>query len=80
MELTIPLDEPQKAAALFGPGDKHLRTLRDAFGVQIFARGNQIKLTGSPKPVSRVAEVLNQLQRDLRRGKSITAATKSGYA
>ncbi len=75
MELTIPLDEPQKAAALFGPGDKHLRTLRDAFGVQIFARGNQVKLTGSPKPVSRVAEVLNQLQRDLRRGKSITAAT-----
>lgn len=73
MEQTIQIDQPQRAAELFGPGDANLRTLREAFGVQIFARGNVIKLTGAGGNVSKAAAVLEELQRDLRRNKPIDA-------
>jgi phosphate starvation-inducible PhoH-like protein len=73
MELSIPLEKPDQAQALFGPGDRHLRMIREAMGVQIFARGGQIKLTGAGKNVSHAAAVIDQLQRRLRRGQEITS-------
>ena len=75
MELSITLDNPQNAPALFGPGDRHLKMLRDTLGVQIFARNGTVKLTGSAKNVTRAAAVLENLQRALRTKKAITADT-----
>jgi phosphate starvation-inducible PhoH-like protein len=75
MELSITLQQPELAQALFGPGDQHLRMIREAMGVQVFARGAQIKLTGGAKNVSRAAAVLDQLQRMLRRNQEITSKT-----
>lgn len=49
--------------SLFGPGDRHLKTIRDALGVQIFARDGQVKITGASKAVARAAAVLQNLQR-----------------
>ena len=73
MELTITVEDPQQVGALFGPADRNLRTIREALGVQIFARAGQVKLTGSADNVSRAAAVLQQLQRQLRRDQSITS-------
>jgi phosphate starvation-inducible PhoH-like protein len=67
VELSITLENPNKAAALFGAGDRHLKMIREALGVQVFARGGQVKLTGAAKSVSRAAAALEQLQRKLRR-------------
>ena len=72
MELSITLDSPEKAPTLFGAGDRHLKMIREALGVQVFARAGQVKLTGSAKNVSRAAAVLEQLQRTIRRNQHVT--------
>jgi len=61
VELSIKLEDPQKAALLFGPMDQHLKMIREALGVQVFAREGQVKVTGSAKNVSRAAAVLERL-------------------
>jgi phosphate starvation-inducible PhoH-like protein len=66
LELSITLEQPSRARQLFGPGDQNLRMIRDALGVQIFARNGKVKLTGGSKNVSRAAAVIEQLQRQLR--------------
>jgi phosphate starvation-inducible PhoH-like protein len=75
VELSITLEDPRRAAVLFGPADKNLKTIREAFGVQIFARGETIKLSGAAKSVSHAAAVLETLQRKIRRNEQITAET-----
>jgi len=67
MELTVTLEQPHKAATLYGPADRHLKMIRDALGVQVFARQGQVRLTGAAKSVSRAAAVMERLQRKLRR-------------
>ncbi|MFP4053119.1 MAG: PhoH family protein [Phycisphaerae bacterium] len=71
MELSIPLEHPARARTLFGPGDKHLRMIRDAMGVQVFAREGTIKLTGGAKNVSRAAAVIERLQRSMRKDRDL---------
>ena len=75
MELSIQIERPDRIAELFGPGDRNLRTIRDAFGVQIFSRDGSIKITGPGKKVSKAVEVINTLQRQVRNRKHITDAT-----
>ena len=72
MELSITLEDPQHAGQLFGPMDRHLKMIREALGVQVFARQGQVKLTGSAKNVSRAAAVLETLQRNLRHHRTVT--------
>jgi len=72
VELSITLDDPSKAPQIFGPADRHLRMVRDAFEVQVFARDGQIKLTGPAKNVSRAAAVFEQLQRAARRAEAVS--------
>ena len=74
MELSVTLENPQKAASLFGPADRHLKMIRETLGVQIFAREGQIKVTGSAKNVSHAAAVLERLQRAIRRGRAVDVA------
>ena len=75
MELSITLEDPANAPAIFGSGDRHLRMVRDALDVQVFARDGQIKLTGSGKSVSRAAAVFARLQRAARRHGPVTPET-----
>ncbi len=71
MELTVNLEDPRHASVVYGPADRHLKMIRDALGVQVYARKGQIKLTGAPKNVSRAAAVLENLQRCVRRGSHV---------
>ena len=75
MELNITLEHPEKRATLFGPADRHLKMIRDAMAVQIFARAGQVTITGQTRNVSRAAAVIERLQRAVRRDEKITAAT-----
>lgn len=59
---------------LFGPADRHLKMIREALGVGMFARESQIKITGSPGSVSKAAAVIEQLQRLTRNDRHLTAA------
>jgi len=75
LELSITLEQPERYGLLFGPADRHLKMIRQALDVQIFARDGQVRITGSAKNVSRAAKVVEHLQRALRRSRSVTEAT-----
>jgi phosphate starvation-inducible PhoH-like protein len=66
MELAVSLHEPHKRAELFGPGDRHLRRIRDALGVKIQARNALVRVLGEPNHVAKAAAVLERLQELLR--------------
>ncbi len=72
MELTVTLERPEQRAALFGPADANLRTIREALSVQMFARAGVVKITGAARNVSRAAAVLAALQRRQRRNEPVT--------
>ncbi|WP_428938260.1 PhoH family protein [Fontivita pretiosa] len=67
MNLSITLEQPDKKLALFGSADRYLRMIRDALGVQIVARDDELRLSGEREQVSKAAAVLDQMQRKLRR-------------
>jgi phosphate starvation-inducible protein PhoH len=46
VNLSITLEQPDKKLALFGSADKNLRLIRDAFGVQLVSRDNELRLGG----------------------------------
>ena len=72
LELTVTLERPELRSALFGPGDTHLRAVREALDVQMFARGGVVKIAGAARNVSRAAAALAALQRRLRQKEPIT--------
>jgi len=72
VELNIKLESPSKANMLYGPMDRNLKMIREALGVQVFAREGQVKITGSAKGVSRAAAVLETLQRRLRQNRPLS--------
>jgi phosphate starvation-inducible PhoH-like protein len=72
LEITITLEDSGKRAALFGSGDRHLRQIRGALGVQISARDSTIKLSGDAHAVGRAANVLDELQRALHEREELT--------
>jgi phosphate starvation-inducible PhoH-like protein len=67
VNLSITLEQPSKKLALFGSADRHLRLIRDAFGVQVVNRDDELRLSGETEQVSKAAKVLDQMQRRLRR-------------
>ncbi len=67
MNLSITLEQPGKKLALFGSADRHLRMLREAFGVSVVNRDDELRLSGDPEPVAKAAKVLDQMQKRLRR-------------
>ncbi len=66
MELSVTLIEPHKRAELFGVGDRNLRRIREAFGVQLQARSSIIRVVGEPADVARGAAAVERLQELLR--------------
>ncbi|MCH8311864.1 MAG: PhoH family protein [Nitrospinae bacterium] len=48
---------------LFGTHDLNLKLIEKKFNVRIFARGNQINVTGSPDSINTVQRLLAQLQK-----------------
>jgi len=74
VELSVTVENPQRAADLFGPADRHLKMIRETLDVQIFAREGQVKVTGAARNVSRAAAVIERLQRAIRRDQPINVA------
>jgi phosphate starvation-inducible PhoH-like protein len=67
MELSVTLREPRKRAELFGPGDRHLRRIRDVLGVRLQARNTTVRILGEPAAVAQAAAVIERLQDLLRK-------------
>ena len=73
MNLSILLEQPQKKLALFGPADRHLRMLRETFGVTLFGRDEELHLSGDAEQVGRAAAVLAEMQKKLRKQEWLSA-------
>src|ERR1041384_3022265 len=67
VNLNISLEQPDKKLALFGAADRHLKMLREAFGVAVVSRNDELHLSGDRDQVGKAAAVVDQMQRKLRR-------------
>ncbi len=67
MNLNISLEQPEKKLALFGTADRYLRMIREAFGVQLVSRDDELRISGERDQVSKAAAVVDNMQRKLRK-------------
>jgi len=62
---------PALAVQLFGTEDRNLSLIEQAFEVQIFARDEQIEVTGQEADVAQAIDLLTELQVILQSGITI---------
>ena len=70
---TLTLDSREEAVILFGPRDQYLRTVRDALGVKVVARGDTLQLEGVESAVEQGDRAFAQLRTVLRKQGKLTA-------
>src|SRR5437763_3252620 len=69
----LTLDSREEAVILFGPRDQFLRTIRDALGVKLVARGDMLQIEGATADAAEQAErAFQQLRQVLRRHGKLT--------
>ena len=70
---TVTLDSREEAVLLFGPRDQYLRTVRDALGVKVVARGDLVQLeAATSEPVEQAERAFQQLRVVLRKHGKLT--------
>src|SRR4051794_4912202 len=69
---SLTLDSREEAVILFGPRDQFLRTIRDALGVKLVARGDVIQVEGSPEAAEQAERAFQQLRLVLRKHGKVT--------
>ncbi len=79
MEAKIQLDSTDKQLELFGPADSYLRLLRDSLGVHITARQNNLIISGKEKDVDKTVEVIDKMQKQLLKTRSLTPANVNNF-
>ncbi len=72
MQRTLRVGGPEKTLRLFGPRDNYLKRLRKAFGVDIFARGDQLRIEGPEDEVERCEDALRAMEEEVERKGSIS--------
>ena len=66
--VSIRLQNPSEALALFGENDKHLKRMREKLEARILARGDSIRLEGDKKSVETAENLLRDLLSLYRQG------------
>jgi phosphate starvation-inducible PhoH-like protein len=61
------------AAELYGQGDRTLRILEQELGIDVHARGNEVRLVGPEPAVAKARRVLEELYGCLRAGQTLAA-------
>src|SRR5947207_433373 len=69
---TLTLDSREEAVILFGPRDQYLRTIRDALGVKLVARGDTLQIEGSAETADQAERAFVQLRQVLRKHGKLT--------
>jgi len=70
---TLVFDDNQMAAELYGEAENTLRVLEEELGIEVRARGNEVRLIGEPGAVAAARKVLEELYGWLREGQPIHA-------
>ncbi|MGD0093628.1 MAG: PhoH family protein [Planctomycetota bacterium] len=71
MRKTIEIEDRETARTLLGAGDCHLRRVRDALGVAVVARGEQLHLEGSQAAVEKCARAFLGLLRVIHKNQGL---------
>jgi phosphate starvation-inducible protein PhoH and related proteins len=61
LDITIEIPQGVERVLMLGPGEAHLKQIRQALGVDIVARGNIVRLSGAESPVCAASTVLSQI-------------------
>ena len=61
-ETSIPITDLEQVRILFGTGDEHLRRVREAVGIDVVVRGDELRLRGEESDLERGREVIEQLR------------------
>jgi phosphate starvation-inducible protein PhoH and related proteins len=69
----LTLDSREEATILFGPRDVFLRTVRDALGVKLVARGDLLQIEGTADAAEQTERAFQQLRQILRKHGKLTA-------
>jgi phosphate starvation-inducible PhoH-like protein len=69
----VTLASREEAIILFGPRDQFLRTVRDALGVKLIARGDLLQIEGEPEAADQAERVFQQLRQVLRKQGKLSA-------
>jgi phosphate starvation-inducible PhoH-like protein len=69
MEKLIPLRGQKEAQILFGPADNNLKIIEKELGVNLFCRGEYLKIKGKTTDVLKADEILQDLLRSIDSGK-----------
>jgi phosphate starvation-inducible PhoH-like protein len=72
-EATLSVVDSKSLLALFGARDQHLRRIREALQVSIFARDEQLHIEGEPAAVAKATQVLENLQALVQRYGTLSA-------
>ncbi|MCI0343748.1 MAG: PhoH family protein [Planctomycetales bacterium] len=65
----FPIADPTEALLLLGERDRHLRLLRESFGVKVSAREGGLRIEGEEGPVAAAAGIVERLRRRARDGR-----------
>jgi phosphate starvation-inducible protein PhoH and related proteins len=71
-ELQLSIDNSTEAIALFGPNDAHLKSIEEAYQVNIITRGSSVSISASDEKLITIEEILTSLLSLIRRGISIS--------
>lgn len=71
-EKSIALNKMDHISSIFGDFDENINTLQKEYGVVIFSRGTDIKITGAEENVNRAASAVESLIKLLDKGETIT--------
>ncbi|MDG5786548.1 PhoH family protein [Evansella sp. AB-P1] len=66
--MQLPIQNANEVQALFGPNDRHLKRLEEAFDTTILTRGEEVSLIGSEEKVKKIEEILTTLLQLIRKG------------
>ncbi|MEN0020593.1 MAG: PhoH family protein, partial [Planctomycetota bacterium] len=69
MEVTVRVPPGQASVSVVGAGERHLKMIREALGVNVSSRDGVIHLSGERDAVSTARRVLERLGRDAKGGK-----------
>ena len=72
MEQIINIDRMEHAAALFGSFDSNIKIIEDEFGVRVYARDSELKISGEAEGVLKATKVVDSLLNLLNRGEQLS--------
>jgi phosphate starvation-inducible protein PhoH and related proteins len=72
-EAIITLEGHDEVLAVLGSRDQHLRQIRDAFGVKVLARHNEVRVEGDQERVEQARQVFEELRGLYRRKHAVSS-------